>query len=204
MLNKVSDYYTQKIKAHGTTARGVDWNSSESQHLRFDQLLELIPDDTDKFSLLDYGCGYGALLEYIQNSFSHFEYTGLDISQEMLESARSKHKNTQAAWVNTIDAESGFDYIIASGIFNVKLATDTSTWEAYVFSTLEQINRMAKKGFAFNLLTSYSDKALQEERLYYASPERFFSHAKENFSRYVSLIHDYPLYEFSIVVTKAE
>ena len=42
ILEKVSRYYSGKLEAHGATARGVDWNSTESQRLRFVQLLDLI------------------------------------------------------------------------------------------------------------------------------------------------------------------
>jgi len=60
----VSAYYTGKIKKHGPTPLGVDWNSLESQELRFSQLTKVIAEDSD-FSINDYGCGYGALADYL-------------------------------------------------------------------------------------------------------------------------------------------
>jgi hypothetical protein len=38
--------------------------------------------------------------------------------------------------------------------------------------------------------------------LYYADPLFFFDYCKTRFSRFVTLIHDYPLYEFTILVRK--
>jgi len=38
--------------------------------------------------------------------------------------------------------------------------------------------------------------------LYYADPIFLFEHCRRTFSRFVSLIHDYPLYEFTILVRK--
>ena len=61
----VQQYYGEKIKAHGATAQGVDWNSPESQRLRFVQLLKLV-DRSRCFTINDYGCGYGALADYLQ------------------------------------------------------------------------------------------------------------------------------------------
>ena len=57
----VARYYNEKLKAHGPTPKGVDWNSKASQELRFEQLAKLLPKQNlnDSFSLLDYGCGFG-------------------------------------------------------------------------------------------------------------------------------------------------
>ena len=57
-------YYERKLLAHGPTARGVDWNSESSQRLRFEQLLRVIAPDAPAGTVIDYGCGYGALADY--------------------------------------------------------------------------------------------------------------------------------------------
>jgi hypothetical protein len=58
------------------------------------------------------------------------------------------------------------------------------------------------KGFAFNALTSYSDPERMKNTLYYADPCRLFDLCKREFSRDVALLHDYGLYEFTILVRK--
>ena len=60
MLESVVRYYAEKLERFGATARGVDWNGSASQVLRFAQLLRAVNHDGDA-SVIDYGCGYGAL-----------------------------------------------------------------------------------------------------------------------------------------------
>ena len=55
-----------------------------------------------------------------------------------------------------------FDYIIASGIFNVKLNYHHSGWLKQVIETLDKINSLSKKGFSFNLLTTFSQKEKEE------------------------------------------
>ena len=56
--------------------------------------------------------------------------------------------------------------------------------------------------FSFNILTKYSEKNYMQDHLYYADPLFFFDYCKQNFSKNVSLIHDYNLYEFTILVKK--
>ena len=68
--------------------------------------------------------------------------------------------------------------------------------------TLEKIDALSRKGFAFNVLTKYSDREFMRDDLYYADPIFLFEHCRRKFSRFVSLIHDYPLYEFTILVRK--
>jgi len=59
---------------------------------------------------------------------------------------------------------------------------------------------MSRAGFAFNCVSHYVDYRVPT--LYYADPLRFFDHCKRRYSRFVSLLHDYPLYEFTILVRK--
>jgi len=52
------------------------------------------------------------------------------------------------------------------------------------------------------MLTKYSDREYMKEYLYYADPLFIFDYCKRNFSKKVALIHDYELYEFTILVRK--
>jgi SAM-dependent methyltransferase len=200
---KVADYYGDKIARHGASPAGVDWNGVESQFLRFDVLSRVI-DFSKPFSILDYGCGYGAFLTYLRTKAEGpFEYFGYDISGEMLKQAIAHHgPSPSCAWIDTIPNESSFDYVIASGIFNVKMDVSNEAWEGYCKQTWDSINQHSKKGFAFNMLTTYSDKEFMKDSLYYGSPEEVFRHCRSNYSKRVLLDHSYPLYEFSIMVTK--
>ena len=203
ILDTVNDYYTQKIKEFGVTPKGVDWNSAESQEMRFGQLCKVI-DRKDMFSVLDYGCGYGAMLDVLKTTYSNFQYCGLDISEEMIAQAVKQHHGDQTAtWRTKLADTDLFDYTIASGIFNVRLQTSDADWKQYILDTLSDMNKHSSKGFSFNMLTSYSDKEYMRDYLYYADPAFFFDHCKRNFSKYVAVLHDYPLYEFTMIVRKA-
>src|SRR5688572_3486190 len=39
---RIARYYAAALATHGPTPRGVDWNSAESQELRFTQLLTVV------------------------------------------------------------------------------------------------------------------------------------------------------------------
>ena len=201
IIDDVSRYYTEKVIKFGASAKGVDWNSEDSQQLRFIQLLKLL-DGVQGACILDYGCGYGSLFDFIQSKHLQYSYCGFDISDEMLKVANAKHSKTDAIWINKLVPDKKFDFVLCSGIFNVKLDSSNENWINYILSELDKINAIAVKGFSFNMLTTYSDATHMRDTLYYANPSFIFDYCKLKFSRNIALLHDYNLYEFTIIVKK--
>ena len=202
ILTEVADYYSAKLAEHGETPRGVDWNGEESQVLRFTQLAKIIqPSST--FSLNDLGCGYGALFDYLNTISQDFIYTGCDVSSDMIEAAKTRYAtHANAHFVVASEPPEMADYGIASGIFNVRLGRNDAEWQQYLENTLDVLNNTSRQGFAFNCLTSYSDADKMRDYLYYADPCWLFDLCKRRYSRHVALLHDYGLYEFTILVRK--
>lgn len=209
ILAAVGNYYQSKLRAHGATPRGVDWNSIESQQLRFAQLLRVISPSTtsqQRVTLLDYGCGYGALVDTLIETGVAVDYLGYDIAAEMVARARDLHENLPAQitarFVSDANALPQCDYAVASGIFNVKLEHNDLDWRDYVLATVDNLAALGQRGFAFNMLTSYSDADRMRSDLFYGDPTYFFDVCKRRYSRNVALLHDYELYEFTIVVRR--
>lgn len=203
MLNEVATYYAEKLAEFGPSPRGVDWNGEESQTSRFAQLCKIIDPKVPNFSLIDLGCGYGALLDYLRNKHVNCRYLGVDISQEMIEVAEQQHISVaQARFITSAEPDEAADYGLASGLFNVRLGRSDAEWFDYLQATLDILDRTSILGFAFNCLTSYSDDDKKRDYLYYADPNRLFDLCKRRYSRQVALLHDYGLFEFTILVRK--
>ena len=200
-LDQVKSYFDRRIQEHGASPRGADWNGEESQNTRFDQLLKVI--ETPAFSILDYGCGYGALADYIVQKGFHAEYHGFDILESAIEMAQKIHAG-KPNMTFTVDRENlpVCDYTVASGIFNVRGEQSFEDWTNYVISVLHHFDGLSRKGFASNFLTKYSDADRMRADLYYADPLYLFDYCKRNFSKNVALLHDYHIYDFTIIVRK--
>lgn len=196
----VASYYSQKLEMYGNTPQGVDWNSVESQELRFKQLLKVC-NEKEGFSINDLGCGFGSLYDFMSLNYGGFEYFGYDVSENMINEAKRLHKYNNCKFF-VGDNLTKSSYSVASGIFNVKLDKYYDEWTNYVIETINNMNEFSTKGFSFNILTKYSDKEFMKDYLYYADPCFFFDYCKRNFSRNVALLHDYQLYEFTILVRK--
>jgi SAM-dependent methyltransferase len=204
IVSAVAAYYAAKITEHGPTPRGVDWNSSESQHLRFVKLLQVIDSDTSTSGrhLLDYGCGFGSLADMLESDYPTVFYQGYDIANEMITAARASHPHFAGQFFSDERLLRPTDYVVASGLFNVRLDTPVPDWEAYVFAKLDLLQNLSTRGFAFNMLTSYADEDRKRVDLYYADPRVMFDYCKRRYSPRVALLHDYPLWEFTMLVRK--
>ena len=202
-FEQAKNYFEERLTAHGATPRGVDWNSEAAQELRFSQLNKVIP-PAQPFSLLDYGCGYGALAGYLLRlGYPMEKYIGFDILDSMVVKAREEYGSSpQCLFTSKIQELGTVDYSIASGIFNLKLETSFEAWTDYVVSELHKLNEFSQKGFSFNMLTKYSDPEYMRPHLYYADPCFLFDYCKRHFSRNVALLHDYEVYDFTIIVRK--
>lgn len=201
-LENVKKYFTEKLETHGATHRGVDYNSTEAQEARFFQLTKVI-DSSTKYSLFDFGSGYGGMYDYLRQIGHILHYVGYDIAESMITRGRELHLNNPDCWfTDKIDQVPMVDYAVVSGTFNMKLDADYDTWTRIVIEALDQMNAHAAKGVAFNMLTKYSDADRMRPDLYYGDPCFYFDYCKRNFSRNVALLHDYNLYDFTILVRK--
>jgi SAM-dependent methyltransferase len=202
-LDDIRSYFQEKFDIHGATPRGADWNSVQAQFTRFEQLTKII-DQQQNYSILDYGCGYGALANYLQNNGFDFEkFFGFDILDTVVQKAHEIFsEEDRFIFTTNLDSIPKVDYSIASGVFNIRLQSSYEDWTAYTIKCLENINQKTRRGFSVNFLTKYSDADRMVAELYYADPGFLFDYCKTHFSRNVALLHDYNLYDFTILVRK--
>ena len=203
LLTEVAEYYTNKLAQYGQNPQGVDWNGEESQTLRFEQLCKIV-DTSNQFSINDLGCGYGALYDFLAQKHENFSYSGVDVSESMIQAAEQRYQEkSQARFILSSEPDQVADYGVASGIFNVRLGRSDDEWRSYLEATLDVFDKTSRIGFAFNCLTSYCDADKRRDYLYYADPCVLFDFCKHRYSRNVALLHDYGLYEFTILVKKS-
>jgi SAM-dependent methyltransferase len=201
---KLSEYFSSKLEEFGATPRGVDYNGPEAQECRFEQLIKIIK-PAPPFTIIDYGCGYGAIFDFLNARGWQFEYFGLDVIEKMVIAAREAHTGFPNVHFTTLESELPVaDYLVAGSIFNIRLEAAYEDWQEFVVKTLYRMNSLCTKGFSFNMLTKYSDadRMAQRPDLFYGDPLFFFDLCKREFSRNVALLHDYGLYDFTILVRK--
>jgi SAM-dependent methyltransferase len=199
----VAGYYAGKLRAHGPTPQGVDWNGTESHEVRHRQFLRLIGDETDA-CVIDLGCGFGDFYRFLRAHDFRGRFIGYDIAPEMIAQARALYGSDETCtWrVGSAPAETA-DFAVASGIFNVKGDAPQEQWAGYVRATIGTLAQAGRKGFAFNMLSLSSDPERRRADLYYANPVAALRDCLSAFGRSVSLLQDYGLYEFTVIVRRS-
>ncbi|QIG51351.1 class I SAM-dependent methyltransferase [Nordella sp. HKS 07] len=192
------EHFARRLAEHGPTAAGVDWMREEMAHLSYDYALQLVRREHHgtRPTLLDVGCGYGALLSYAQDKGIDLDYTGIDIVPEMIGYARSLHKNGNFICGDFLlmNEMRRYDYVVCNGILTIKLRATTLDMDRYFNALVKKLYDCCNIGTCFNLMTNKVN--FQVENSYYRSPVETLAFCMSELSSKVVLNHDHPRYQF--------
>ncbi len=185
--------YNDRYKKFGRDIRTVGWSNDRDQALRFEVLFRGL--EPRGKTILDVGCGLADLVPFLESrTGGHFNYIGIDVAGALIEDARAVHSGSNCQF-STADIFSIDLPMVDISVLSGALSLKSDGIEAYARDTLRQMIKMSRVAVALNFLTSYVDFEAPHNQHY--QPESVFSWAKECCKR-VNLIHDYPLYEFTI------
>ena len=153
----------------------------------------------DNTRILDVGCGFGHMLDYLRAWDINVRYTGIDIFPPFIEIAKQRHPGADFRVLNILDQhpEERWDWVFLVGAFNV--APEKVNWWSYIQKMIQRMFDLCTQGIAIDFLSSYVD--FQKEKAFHAHPEKVFSFAK-TLTKRVSLRHDYMAYEFTVYLYK--
>jgi SAM-dependent methyltransferase len=96
-LSLTQNFYQQRKKItealilnqNDSIAKQVGWKSYQSQLANFERAVNINLDWTEVNHILDVGCGYGKLIEYLRNNKNYQgKYTGIDLIANFVEGAK--------------------------------------------------------------------------------------------------------------------
>ena len=202
-LSPIAALYDYRLREYGPSAMGVFWRNEEGQNLRFEVLSGVfdLADERGGVSVNDLGSGYGAFFDFLARRPEMLggRYVGYDICEAMVKASRMRIHDPRAHFVESLIATEEADYSFVSGTFNMKLDELDRDWTAYVEASLEDLWSKTRKGLAFNMLCARTKKR-KERDLYYADWREYESFCRDVLSPRVTLIRDYPLDEFTLLV----
>ncbi len=203
----IVEHYESCLALHGDTHRGVDWPRPEDAKVRYSVMLDVINTGHDAssspVSLLDFGCGAGHLLDYIQRGgLDHIQYTGLDASDKFVALCRTKHPDVEFHCTDVLEdrqtAIPQFDYVVANGVFTEKREMPYEAMLSYFEAMLEKIFAMAKVGIAFNVMSKHVD--WERSDLFHVPLDTLAGILTSRLSRHYVIRNDYGLYEYTTYV----
>jgi SAM-dependent methyltransferase len=157
----------------------------------------MAPDISGK-KILDYGCGKGDLYQHIMESSIDVDYSGWDITPDLIALAKDKHPNAhfEVASAEESRPDDRFDLVFVCGVFNNRVQGVHES----MLNTLEALFEITDEALLINALSSHSrDKAVE---LHYASPEELSFFVSENLTPHYELRQDYLPGDFTMCVHK--
>ena len=193
---RMTALYNGRYAAFGHDVKTVGWGSPASQALRFSVLCRGL--DLRGQRVLDIGCGLGDFVQWAEERYdASFDYTGLDVSSDLVAAARAKlggeHRHFYADTLAQ-DGELGeFDVIVLSGTLTFRTQDNVATMR----SLLTRAYARCRGAVCVNFMSSYADNQLDKN--FHFHPEDVFAFCK-TLTPYVILHHDYPLQEFTVQI----
>lgn len=197
------DHYTETFRKHGPTARGVDWKGEDDVRLRYAKMLAVIPDDADQsgrpIRLLDIGCGYAGLHAYAIGAGLHLDYTGVDVSPELIQHARESFPEATFHCQDVLEFAPGaqsFDYVVCNGILTQKLTATIREMNQFANRLIRKMFDLCLHGVAFN--TMKTNVNFMVDNLYYRNPIELLAWCNAELTGNFRIDHAYPLYEYTV------
>jgi SAM-dependent methyltransferase len=168
------------------------WSDKSNQYKRFEVLTKIGVKKND--TILDIGCGGGELVNYLKTKRLKVDYVGIDINPYYLQIARTRYPNNEFLSSNGWDLTTqDYDWAIASGIFTLETNITYILW--YIGFIME---RLVRKGFAFNLLNNKAPEGLVSY-----DPDAVKTAIEDRFPEYkVEIVDGYLPDDFTVYVKK--
>jgi SAM-dependent methyltransferase len=209
-VERLSEIYPPLDAAIGSDLDALGWSTKPSD-LAARYAILLSPIDFSNYSkdeplrLLDVGCGFGLLLEYLtaNSLLDRVDYTGVDLLDSMLKEARRRwprHRFDQRDVRDERYDDHEFDYSIACGLFTVKHGNTYHETRAFAQDTLKAIWPSVKLGLAFNAMSKHVD--WERDDLFHWPLDDIMAFCKRDLSRHVTFRLDYGLWEAATLVRK--
>jgi SAM-dependent methyltransferase len=141
------------------------WGSAEGQHARFAALARAT--NYRGGSVVDFGCGTGALYRFLATLGYPFTYLGLDLNEPILEIARTSRAGGEFRLIeaDAVDFPPA-DYVFASGVFQFFDAADPHYYRELVAALFER----CRVALGVNFLSAMRDDAAKDPDELYVLP----------------------------------
>lgn len=194
-LDAVLKEYEARFAEHGDTAQGHGWGSEASVAFRKTALLSVFAGVTAPFTALDFGCGTGDFSEDLSR-IGLTEYCGVEAVPAIREAAKKRYPKH---WFAEFMPEGQWDYVFASGPFNLKMNTPEDAWENWVERHVKGLWERTRIALVMNFVT-YKPDWREDDLWYPAGPTQIVDWVKP---REFLVLEDYGLRgEWTIILGK--
>ena len=191
-LQETQRYWDKRAAESTTDCERVE-QSQRTQRMRFEAFV--LYHDLKGKSLLDVGCGAGDLWAHLQARSIRCDYTGVDISPEMIRRCQQRFPGVRFENRNILEwtPDEPFDYVVSIGIHNIRVDGGRDLLESVTRRQFELCRVAAHVSLLTDRYTGFAPH-IQSWRV-----EEVLTLALD-ITPYVVLRHDYLPNDFSITL----
>jgi SAM-dependent methyltransferase len=193
--------YEKRLHEHGYSPAALGWGAHGRQEVRFSVLAEFALRDPQS-SVLDVGCGFCDLYDFLATRGWRGRYSGIDIVPGLLEVAKQRHPGIDVRELDItgdISLLHEYDFVIASGAFNAALPSGDN--RTHIEAALKNMHQCSRRATCVDFLSEYVE--FQKQGAFHTDPGWALATAKK-LTRRVLLRHDYMPYEFALFLFRNE
>lgn len=193
---QIMGYYKAQYEKYGVSEKSLGW-SKKSQLLRFEVACDQFPQDTG--SVLDIGCGFGQLADFLQEKRPPCTYEGWDINESFLQHCVGRDNRTFKLRdiLDSPPRENAYDVTLTIGSLNTEFGNNEETARAMIAALYKATRNIC----IFSATSTFVDEPYRQSHMHYYDPATLFRFARET-SRKVDLIHSYLPHDFMLVMKK--
>lgn len=191
-------FFNNRAKKYGKNIKTLDWGSERTQRLRFEALMQV--GELQQSSILDVGCGFCDLYQYLLRSGIDAQYSGVDISDEIVSLSQPASTDFDLKVHDMFEKPDPreFDYVIASGIHYLKCDDNYQR----MLTILNNMFCSARVGVATNFIRA-SHKLEVDEHVFTYDIDKVIAIC-EQITPYWSIRTDYLDHDATIYLYKKE
>lgn len=201
---KSLNIYKQKFKEFGVSPQALQWKSKGAAHQRFRQFWAEINFDNKK--VLDVGCGFGEMGNFLTKRYENVTYKGVDIMPEFIGNGKKiyPHLILETADYFSRPLPVSYDVVLCSGALNSNFGTVKKNLE-FRKNAIKTMFEHSTGVVAFNMLGGHpaplNDDS--ESNVWYSDSLEILEYCM-TLTRRVILRHHYHPTDFTIFLYKVK
>ncbi|MDH3629361.1 MAG: class I SAM-dependent methyltransferase [Acidobacteriota bacterium] len=206
MRDEQEQHYLELFNKHGDDPQALSYRDGPTQIERFHRLSLAFADMKEPFSVHEVGCGLGHYGDYLKRHHPLATYSGSDIIETFVDHCRERFPDDTFHHRDLVadNVAERYDWVMLSGLFNLKLAQPRDVWQDFVWQMLTEMYRLCRHGIGCNFVTSYVDEGRERSEIFYQDPRTLIDFATRHLSRHVEYDGAGPLYDYTVRIYRPE
>lgn len=195
---KSLNIYKKRFKKFGINSKSLLWKTKGAAHQRFREFWKEI--DFDDKKVLDIGCGFGEMGNFLVKRYKNITYKGVDIMPEFIENGKRIYPHLRLETVDffTLTKTVSYDVVLASGVLNSNMTNNMD----YRKKAIKKMFSLTNHILAFNMLGNHPQPVNNlDSNVWYADSLKILKYCMSLTHR-VTLRANYHPKDFTIIMYK--